>query len=154
MSSLTAQTIVIASDHRGYAIKESLLAWLRGEGVAITDFGPDNAARCDFPIYAARVAGAVAAGEFPCGILICSNGIGMSIAANKVHGIRAALAWRPEVAEMARRHNDVQILCLPGDYVSPDLARQIVTAWLTAPFEGGRYAQRVAMIEEQEKNQP
>ncbi len=141
--------IAIASDHGGYALKQELLRHLEKQGVEFKDFGCYSEASCDYPAYAKAVAGAVKSGEAEKGILICGTGIGMSIAANKVPGIRAAAVSDCFTAKATREHNDANILCLGGRTVGPELALMIADIFLTTPFSGAeRHARRIAQIEE------
>ena len=138
--------IALGADHRGFALKEELKAWLAAHGQEVSDFGPANAERVDYPDYAFKVADAVARRQADRGILVCSTGIGMSIAANKVRGVRAALADSVRLARLSREHNDSNVLCLGADSVSAALARRIVGVWLKSGFAGGRHARRLAKI--------
>jgi len=143
--------IAIGSDHAGFELKEQIKAFLDVRGTQWQDFGTDSADSTDYPDYGFPVAEAVARGEFELGILICGTGIGMSIAANKVRGIRAALCTSPEMAEFSRRHNDANILTLGGRMLSPEEATEIVDTWLKTAFEGDRHARRVGKIRSYEK---
>ena len=138
--------IAIGSDHRGFPIKETVKLLLAELGHQAQDFGCEGTASVDYPDVAGEVARAVAQGRYDCGILVCGTGIGMSISANKVRGVRAALASEPFSARMARAHNDANVLCMGAEVVGPALARDIVTAYLAASFEGGRHARRVQKI--------
>jgi ribose 5-phosphate isomerase B len=138
--------IIIASDHAGIAMKAAIVAELTRLGLRVRDAGPATADPVDYPDYAAEVAGAVSAGRFPRGILVCGSGIGMSIAANKFPGIRAGLCLTEEMAALSRRHNDANILILPGRLLEIPPALQIVGTWLTTSFEGGRHQRRVDKI--------
>lgn len=138
--------IAIASDHGGYALKQEILEELRAQGVAFEDMGTYTPESCDYPVYAERVGRAVVAGTHEKGILICGTGIGIGIAANKIHGVRAALCHDCFSAEMCRRHNDANILTMGGRVIGGELARRIVRIFLTTPFEGGRHARRVGLI--------
>lgn len=141
--------IAIGCDHNGLALKQALLEGpLRGHQVR--DFGVFSNEAADYPDVAFAVAQAVAAGEHERGILICGTGIGMAIAANKVKGIRAAACSDVYSAKMSRRDNDANILCVGGRVVGPGLAAEIVTAWLSEEFAGGRHQRRVAKITERE----
>ena len=140
-------TLALGSDHAGFAHKEMLRAWLGGQGYDVQDFGTYSADSVDYPDVAHPLAAAVAAGRPARGILLCGSANGVCITANKHPGVRAALAWLPEVAALARQHNDANILCLPARYVSEAVAREIVLAFLTADFEGGRHQHRVAKID-------
>ncbi len=144
--------IAMASDHGGFGLKEDLRAWLTEQGHEVVDCGCYGRESCDYPDFGAAAARKVAAGECQRGIVICTTGIGISISANKVKGIRCALCSEPWSAEMTRRHNDANMLAMGAGAVGPLLARQIVTAFLTCEFEGGRHQRRVdkmMAIEEQ-----
>ena len=143
--------LVIGSDHGGFALKENIKGYLQEEGIEFTDYGTLTPERCDYPVIAKKVAEAVADGTFDRGILICGTGIGVGIAANKVHGIRAALCHDCFSAEYSRRHNDANILTMGERVIGPGLAREIVKIWLDTPFDGGRHAVRVGMINEMDK---
>ena len=138
--------LAIASDHGGFALKQDIMAHLRETGVEFEDLGTYTEESCDYPVYAEKLGRAVAAGEYEKGILICGTGIGISIAANKIHGVRAALCGDCYSAEMCRRHNDANVLALGGRVTGPELARKIVDTFLSASFEGGRHQRRVDMI--------
>ena len=143
-------TIALACDHAGYALKEEIKTHLLQEGYECKDFGTFSAESCDYPDYAYKAAKSVASGECERGVLVCGTGIGMSIVANKVKGIRCALCTDPLMAEMCRRHNDANMLALGAGIVGPNLAERIVEAFLTTEFEGGRHARRVGLITEME----
>ena len=138
--------IAIACDHGGYELKQKILAHLRQRGLEYRDFGCDSTASVDYPVYGKAVAHAVASGECEKGIVICSTGIGISISANKVKGIRAALCGDCYSAEMTRRHNDANILAMGARVLGPGLALKIVDTFLNTEFEGGRHARRIALI--------
>ncbi len=138
--------VALGADHRGFRLKEDLKRWLTPRGHEVVDLGPDSADRVDYPDYAFKVAGAVARRRADRGILICSTGVGMSIAANKVQGVRAALADSVRLARLSREHNDANVLCLGADIVSSTLARRIVGVWLRTEFAGGRHARRVRKL--------
>lgn len=138
--------IAIGCDHGGYELKQKILAHLRQRGLEYRDFGCDSTASVDYPVYGKAVAHAVASGECEKGIVICSTGIGISIAANKVKGIRCALCSDPLSAEMTRRHNDANMLAMGAGMVGPNLAERIVEVFLNTDFEGGRHARRVGEI--------
>ncbi len=146
--------IAIGSDHRGYGAKERIKALLQGLGAEITDHGAFDNRPCDYPDIGLAVAQAVSHGDVDRGILFCGSGIGMSITANKVHGVRAALCHDELTAQMARRHNDANILCLPADLVGDALMQSIVRMWLNTEFEGGRHARRVDKIVAYERDHP
>jgi len=141
-----AVTIAIGADHAGYPLKQALLETVL-KGYDAIDLGTDSTAPVDYPDIARRVATVVAAGKADKGILICGTGIGMSIAAGKVRGIRAARCTEPFSAELSRRHNDANILCLGARITGVELASRTVEVWLNTPFEGGRHARRVGKIE-------
>ena len=146
--------IAIGNDHRGLELKQAIIEWLADSGHGYEDFGSDGTESVDYPDYARKVAGAVAGGDFDYGILICDTGIGMSIAANKVKGIRAALCHNSLNATRARRHNDANILCLgAGEGQRLDPVADIVDAFLTTEFEGGRHQRRLDKIGEIEAKQ-
>ncbi len=138
--------ISIASDHGGFDLKEDLRAWLTGQGHEVVDFGCHGKESCDYPDFAGPAARAVASGECERGIVICTTGIGVSMTANKVKGVRCALCADPWSAEMTRRHNDANVLAIGAGVTGPLLARQIVTAFLTHEFEGGRHQRRVDKV--------
>ena len=143
--------IAIGSDHVGFELKEPVKAYLEARRIEIKDFGCFDSQRTDYPVYARLVARAVAAGECALGILFCGTGVGISIAANKVRGIRAVVCSEPYSAKLSRQHNDTNILCLGSRVVGLELAKMIVDEWLAAVYEGGRHANRVRMIGEIER---
>jgi ribose 5-phosphate isomerase B len=139
--------IALGSDHRGFGVKQRLLAVLQRLGHETRDFGVltgDGAA--DYPDYALPVSQAVARGEFDRGILLCGTGFGMCIVANKVNGIRAVSCRDPIEAEMSRRHNDANVLCMSADFLGQELIERLVQTWLATDFEGGRHQRRVEKI--------
>lgn len=139
--------VAIASDHAGFEQKQVLVDFLAGEPeVEVMDMGPDSDDRVDYPDYAVKVAEAVASGTADRGILVCGTGIGMALAAGKVAGVRASSITTPEFADLFRRHNDGNVLCLSGRFVEPAVNEEIIRVFLTAPFEGGRHADRVAKV--------
>jgi len=140
--------IILASDHRGYALKQALLARLAREGYATLDFGAPSDASVDYPEFAAPAARAVAEGRSERAIVICGSGLGVSYTANRFPGVRAALVQDVEAAQASRRHNDANVLALPGDRLDAERAWPIVKAWLETPFDGGRHTRRVALIDE------
>ena len=141
--------IAIGSDHGGFALKAEIMEHLEKRGFAYQDFGTYSEANCDYPVYGRAVAKAVAAGEYEFGILICGTGIGVSITANKVPGIRAALCGDCFSAQATREHNDANILALGARVTGPGLALKIVDTFLDTPFSGEeRHARRISMIEE------
>jgi ribose 5-phosphate isomerase B len=143
--------IMIGSDHRGLDLKRRLLLALRDAGHEVFDAGPDSADSVDYPDFAFAVAQAVGSGRVDRGVLLCGTGIGMCIAANKVDGVRAAPCHDPITAEMSRRHNDANILCLSADLLGEELVHRMVRIWLDTPFDGGRHARRVDKIVQFEK---
>ena len=142
--------VAIASDHGGINIREEIKKLMDEMEIAYEDFGCECDTSVDYPDYALPVAEKVAAGEFDRGILICGTGIGMSIAANKVKGIRCALVHDVFSAKVTRQHNDSNIIAMGERVIGPGLAREIAQAWLTSEFEGGRHANRVGKITEYE----
>lgn len=140
--------IAIGSDHGGFDYKASIIKALQDKGYEVVDMGTYSPESCDYPIIAKKVARAVAKGDFEKGILVCGTGIGMSMAANKVKGIRAAVCGDTFSARATRAHNNANILCLGQRVVGEGLALDIVDIWLTTKFEGGRHERRVNMIEE------
>jgi ribose 5-phosphate isomerase B len=143
--------IAIGSDHRGFEAKERIKAVVQAMGVEVIDHGADSRASCDYPEKAFAVAGDVAEGRVDFGILFCGSGIGMSMVANKVAGVRAALCHDELTAQLSRRHNNANILCLPADLVGDALMQSMVRTWLKTEFEGGRHKRRVGMIEAYER---
>jgi len=147
--------IAIGSDHRGFALKEHLVARLKEQGHEVLDEGACSTESVDYPDIAAAVAGKVSSREAERGILICGTGIGMAIVANKFPGVRAAPCCDELTAEMSRRHNDLNVLCLSGDMLGQNLVSRIVDVWIKTQFEGGRHARRVEKISQLEaKNCP
>jgi ribose 5-phosphate isomerase B len=140
--------IMIGSDHAGFELKEKVARHLIGQGAQVEDIGTHGFDSVDYPVYATRVAHAVAAGEVDRGILICGSGLGMCIVANRTAGVRAVQVSEPYGAKMSRKHNDSNVLCLGGRFLGQDLAMEIVDVWLKEPFEGGRHQRRVDMIDQ------
>jgi ribose 5-phosphate isomerase B len=143
--------VYLGSDHAGFELKEQVADVLRDLGHDVVDIGPYTDESVDYPDYAERVARAVASGEAPFGVLICGTGIGMAIAANKVPGIRAVQASDPEMAKMARMHNNANILTLPGRYIDKERAAEVLSVFLSTPFEGGRHQRRIDKIDQIEQ---
>jgi ribose 5-phosphate isomerase B len=141
------EQILIASDHAGFALKQKLELALGALGYAVTDLGTRNSDSTDYADYAHPLAKRVSTGEAKRGVLLCGTGLGMSYTANRYPHVRAAVAWTPEVAKLAREHNDANILVLPARFLSTDQGVEILKTWLTTPFEGGRHARRVDKIE-------
>ena len=135
--------LTIAADHRGFQAKERMKAFLSELGHEATDFGTDSTKPCDYPDVAYPAVKAVAEGKAERAILFCGTGIGMSIAANKVRGVRAALCHDEVSADMARRHNDARVLCLPADLLSEKQMTKIIRIFLETPFDGGRHLRRI-----------
>jgi len=138
--------IPIASDHAGFQAKEKAIRVLKKLGYEVKDLGVHSEDSVDYPDYAVLVTTSVADGTFEKGILICGSGQGMCITANKVPQVRAALAWDPEIAALAVQHNNANILCLPGRFLNDKQIDEIIQAWLSTPFEGGRHERRVQKI--------
>lgn len=141
--------IAIGADHGGFKLKEKIIEYLRGKNLEFKDFGTFDEESCNYPEITKKIATEVAKGSFDRGILVCGTGIGMSIAANKVKGVRAALCSDTFSAKASRGHNDANILCLGQRVLGEGLALEIVETWLDSEFEGGRHKIRVDMIEEQ-----
>ncbi len=139
--------ILIASDHAGFDLKQLLTAHARAGGHEVADLGPAGTDSVDYPDYAHRLAGRLLAGEGELGVLVCGTGIGMSITANRHRGVRAALCHDAFTAELARRHNDANVLCMGGRTTGPGVAVQMLDIFLATPFEGGRHRRRVEKIE-------
>jgi len=138
--------IAIGADHRGYNAKQKAKALLHSMGHEVVDFGTDSKASCDYPDTAYPACQSVVKGVAESCILFCGTGIGMSISANKVYGIRAAVCHDEVTAEMARRHNKANVLCLPADLIGDELIRRVIEVWLRTAFEGGRHERRVQKI--------
>ena len=138
--------IAIGNDHVAYEYKQQITAYLQSLGHETTDFGAHSAERTDYPIWGKSVARAVAAGEYDRGILICGSGVGISIAANKVRGIRAVVCSEPYSALLSRQHNDTNVLALGARVVGIEVAKMITAMWLDGQFEGGRHAERIGQI--------
>ena len=145
--------IAVGCDHRGFEIKKHILDQLQQLGHEGVDAGPADCEAVDYPDIAGAVASQVSNGAIDRGILICGTGIGMAIAANKDTGVRAAPCHDDLTAEMSRRHNDLNVLCLSADLLGEKLIHRMVEIWLTTPFDGGRHARRIEKITQQEKNQ-
>ena len=140
--------IAIGSDHAAYEFKEEIKQFLDEKGIAYKDFGTHSTDRADYPLFGEKVAQVVAGGESLKGLLFCGTGVGISIAANKVRGIRAVVGSEPYSAKLSRLHNDTNILALGARVVGIELAKMIIEVWLETPFEGGRHGERVMMIGE------
>ena len=146
----TAEHIPIASDHAGFEMKEKLERTLTEMGYAVDDLGADSEKSSDYADFAHPLAQKVSSGEAKRGVLLCGTGLGMSYVANRYPHVRAAVAWTPEIAELARKHNDANVLVLPARFLSDDDGVRILKAWLDTPFEGGRHERRVEKIERDE----
>jgi ribose 5-phosphate isomerase B len=143
--------VAIASDHRGFHFKEQVIALLKSLGHEVVDDGPPSESAVDYPDFAALVAKKVSSGEVERGILICGTGIGMAISANKFCGVRAAACADEVTAELSRRHNDLNVLCLSGDLLSSRTIERVVDVWMKTEFEGGRHQRRVQKIRDLEQ---
>lgn len=140
----TELKIAIGSDHAGFNYKQAFLEWL--PNATIKDFGTHSAESTDYPDFAHPVAEAVESGKFDFGILVCGSANGVAITANKHQGIRAAICWQPELASLARRHNNANVVCIPERFISLEDAKAIVEIFLSTEFEGGRHATRVGKM--------
>ncbi|MBR5382134.1 MAG: ribose 5-phosphate isomerase B [Oscillospiraceae bacterium] len=145
------ERIALGCDHGGYPLMQEVKRYLEESGLLYEDFGTFSTESCDYPIYAEKAARAVASGKCPRGILICGTGVGVSMCANKIKGIRCALCGDCFTAEFTRRHNDANMLALGARVTGAGLALKIVETFLNTDFEGGRHARRVAMMMELEK---
>jgi ribose 5-phosphate isomerase B len=143
---MNAKTLAIGCDHAGYELKESLKKTLSEQGYELKDFGTHSDESTDYPDYAHPVASSVESEESELGILICGSGNGINMTANKHQGVRSALCWQADIAEMARLHNNANVIALPARYISVELAEEIVKTFLTTDFEGGRHGRRVDKI--------
>ena len=146
--------IAIASDHRGYHLKEKVISLLKAKGHEVVDEGPSTDESVDYPDFAALVASKVSSGAVDRGILICGTGLGMAIAANKFPRVRAAACVDEVTAELSRRHNDLNVLCLSGDLLSSRSTERLVEIWMDTEFEGGRHQRRLDKILEMEQKAP
>ena len=144
---MTIKKIGVGSDHAGVNLKNKIAEFLKEKGYEVTDYGTNSTASCDYPVYAKAVAKSVANGENERGIICCGSGIGVSIAANKVKGVRAVLAHEPYSAMLSRLHNDANVLCLGERITGESLALDIVETWLHSEYEGGRHQRRVDMLD-------
>lgn len=138
--------IAIGGDHAGFDYKQALIPFLTGKGYEVKDFGPFSNESADYPDFAHPLAAAVEKGDYNFGILICGSANGVAMAANKHQGIRAAIAWKTELAALARSHNNANVLCLPSRFITLDEAKQFAETFLTTAFEGGRHQRRVDKI--------
>jgi len=140
------KTIGIASDHAGFDLKKTISDYLINKGIEVTDMGTHSAESMDYPDVAHPLANSVEKREVEAGIAICGSGNGINMTVNKHQGIRAALCWTPELAKLAREHNDANILSLPARFINPETALEIVSIFISTPFEGGRHTSRVNKI--------
>lgn len=148
-----SERLPIASDHAGFELKEKLVRHLASLGFEVTDLGTQSQASTDYADYAHPLAHDVSSGAAQRGVLLCGTGLGMSYVANRYPHVRAAVAWTAEIAELARRHNDANVLVLPARFLSDADARSILDTWLATPFDGGRHARRVEKIERSEDSE-
>ena len=146
MTPLKDMKIAMASDHAGYPLKQEVRAWLESQGAQVNDFGCYSTDSCEYPDYAHPLAEAIEKGEFPMGIVICSTGNGICMTANKHQGIRAALCWDKPLAELARQHNNANVLGLPANFITKEKALEMVKVFFSTDFEGGRHERRVSKI--------
>lgn len=138
--------VALCSDHAGWATKQAVMAFLDEQGIEYKDFGTYNEDSCDYPDFAHPCALAVESGECYPGIAVCGSGEGINITLNKHQGIRSALCWIPEIAQLARMHNNANVLAMPGRFVSNEEAIEMVKTFLSTPFEGGRHQNRIDKI--------
>lgn len=141
-------TLAIGSDHAGFELKVKVLDYLLNQGFSVHDFGAYTQDRVDYPDVAKVLSMAVAEQKFDFGILICGSGQGVNITANKIKGIRSALAWNAEIATLSRAHNNANVLALPGRFIEVDEAIRCIDAFISTPFEAGRHASRISKIED------
>jgi len=141
-----SKVLALASDHAGFARKQAIIKYFEENGIAYKDLGCYTEESVDYPVYAHKIADAIEKGEFEMGFTFCGSGQGISIAANKHPGIRSAVCWIPEIASLARQHNNANICAIPGRFVTDEEAVAIAKAFLEADFEGGRHARRVDQI--------
>ena len=146
MKPLNLLSIGIASDHAGYELKEIVKRYLEGEGASVYDFGTHSSESCDYPDYAHPLAEAVEKGACEYGVAICGSANGIAMTVNKHQGCRAAICWKPELAELARKHNDANVLGLPARFIEPELAIEVLKTFFSNDFEGGRHQRRVEKI--------
>lgn len=139
--------IAIGNDHVAVELKNEIAAYLREKGYEVINFGVDSGERCDYPVYGEKVGRAVANGEADLGIAICGTGVGISLAANRVPGVRAVVCNEPYSAKLSREHNNTNVLAFGARVIGVELAKMIVDAWLGAEFEGGRHLKRVEMLD-------
>ena len=140
--------LLIASDHAGFDLKEKLIIYLEKKGIGVKDLGTYSKDRCDYPLYAYALAKRISSHKFKRGILICKSGIGNSIVANRLKGVRGALCHNIKITKLSREHNDSNVLVLGSAFVSPDLAKKMIIVWLETKFLGGRHLKRVKLIDQ------
>ena len=147
MKPINELRIAVCNDHAGFELKNTILDHLKALGATtVKDFGSYSAESCDYPDFAHPLSIAIEKGEYDLGITICGSGNGISMAANKHQGIRSALCWENEIASLARRHNDANVISLPARFITPNEAKEMINTFLTTDFEGGRHSVRVAKI--------
>ena len=139
-------TIAIGADHAGFELKTFVKEWLAPQVRILKDFGTDSEESVDYPDFAHAVSGEVEKGKYELGILICGTGIGVDMTANKHQGIRSALCWKKGISKLAKSHNNANVICLPGRFISFDEAKEILHTFLTTEFEGGRHQRRINKI--------
>lgn len=139
--------IAVGCDHVGLELKEKIVVYLQEKGIAVADLGTSTSIRCDYPVFGKKVGRAVVSGEADLGILICGTGVGISLAANKIPGVRAVVCSEPYSARLSRQHNNTNVLAFGARVVGIDLAKMLVDEWLNAVFEGGRHQKRIEMLE-------
>ena len=139
-------TIAIGADHAGYELKAQVKNWLEPQVGVLKDFGTDSEASVDYPDFAHAVSGEVEKGNYDLGVLICGTGIGVDMTANKHQGIRSALCWKKEISKLAKSHNNANVICLPGRFISFEEAKEILHTFFTTEFEGGRHQRRIDKI--------
>ncbi|MDD5097430.1 MAG: ribose 5-phosphate isomerase B [Candidatus Omnitrophica bacterium] len=139
--------LLIASDHAGFVLKKKLLSYFDKKRISVQDLGTYSKERCDYPVYAYALAKKISSGEAKQGILICKSGIGNSIVANRLSGVRAALCYNLKAAKLSREHNDSNVLVLGSAFVTADLAKKMITVWLKTKFLGGRHLRRLKLID-------
>jgi ribose 5-phosphate isomerase B len=149
---MSAEQIPIAADHAGFEMKQKLVEELKKLGYQPQDLGASSAASTDYPDFAHPLAQEISRGDARRGILLCGSGVGMDIVANRYPHVRAALAWKPEIAALSRQHNDSNVLVLPARFLSDDEGVQIMKAWLDTKFEGGRHERRIEKIDHTENS--
>lgn len=147
MTPINLMSIGVACDHAGYELKTKVIKHLESKGCVVHDFGTDSAESVDYPDYAHKLAGAVESGSCQFGIAICGSGNGVNMTVNHHRKVRGALCWTPEIAALARQHNDANIISLPARFIEPSIALQMVDVFLSTDFEGGRHQRRVEKID-------